>query len=60
MPQGEMGEGVSAILDGPGDCDAALGDVRSRGAIDVRSALPPALAAFPLAHTAVAMIPSRP
>jgi hypothetical protein len=60
MPQGEMGGVVPAVSDTPEDGDAAPGPVRSRGAVDVRTALPPALAAFPLAHAAAVVIPSRP
>ncbi|MET7985315.1 hypothetical protein [Streptomyces sp. NPDC005281] len=55
-----MGGGVSADPHAPGDCDAALGEARSAGGVDVRTAPPSALAAFPLAQTAVSMIPFRP
>jgi hypothetical protein len=60
MPQGEKGGVVSANPARSGDGDAARGAVRFPGAADVRFALPWALAAFPLAHTAVVVIPSRP
>lgn len=55
-----MGGGVSVNPEAPGVSGAALGDVRSPGDVAVRTASPRALAVFPLARTAVAMIPFRP